>query len=831
MYSRAFLVFTIIILFLLMSCNIFEPDNEKGSLFIEISSETTFSLSGTPEIISSVHCLVSKGSRELYDQEHTKAEEGKFSISVDDLEPADNYSVLLYGKNSQQDIIGRAYQEDIRIIARVESQISMTWTGMQPVLLTPADSSFLSNDTPSFTWSGVSSAACYELQVGLSSNFTAPVIDQSSLTSTDYTPPLTLSPTTYFWRVRCRDNQANWGEWSDTWSFTINTQGLAAPTLSSPADGSTITDTTPSFTWSAVSAASYYQLQIDSSDNFSSPVIDQSNLTSPGYTTASILSDNTYYWRVRCQDSEENWGAWSDTWDFTINTQGLAAPILSSPADGSTITDTTPSFAWSAVSNASYYQLQVDSSDSFSSPVLDHSDLTSHGFTAASMLSDNTYYWRVRCQDSQKNWGEWSDVWSFIISTPSITVTSPNGEESWELGSNQAITWTSSNAGSEVKITLYKGNNLYATLAGSTPNNSSYNWSIPSNYDVDSNYTLKITSVSDTNIFDYSDSNFTLYTTNYVKIYGVCFVYFGPDNTLHIGDVTMTFTSEMGAAMATVTNYPYGHYEQEVPYGWSGSLSASKLGFDFTCDFQGSRQSEYHFENITQDTKVDFWDNRCTDSTATPILVDSTGTLTDIDGNTYKTIKIGDQWWMAENLKVSHYRNGDPITHITNQGEWHTIYLHYGAYCAYGNDESNADTYGYLYNWVAVHDNRHIAPEGWHVPSYSEWRKLEMFLGMSEAESKDDWWRGTTEGSKLKSRSGWHNEGNGTDEVGFTALPAGYRGTGGNFENLGRNTSFWTATQGIESTALIRKLDWDRSDIFSIDTNKRYGYSVRLVKD
>ncbi|MEJ2628198.1 MAG: FISUMP domain-containing protein, partial [bacterium] len=517
----------------------------------------------------------------------------------------------------------------------------------------------------------------------------------------------------------------------------------------------------------------------------------------------------------------------SSTWSFTINTQGPAAPILSSPADGSTITDTTPSFAWSAVNTASYYQLQVDSSDSFSSLVIDQSDLTGTSFTAASALADNMYYWRVRGKDSQGNWGEWSAVWSFIISTPSITVTSPNGEENWELGSDQVIAWTSSNAGSEVKIELYKGSNLYATLAGSTPNNGSYNWSIPSNYDVDNDYTLKIISVDDTNIFDYSDNNFNLYTTNYVKIYGVCFVYFGPDNTLHIGDVTMTFTSEMGATMTTVTNYPYGHYEQEVPYGWSGSLRASKLGYDFKCDFQGSRQSEYHFENITQDTKVDFWDNRCTDSTATPILVDSTGTLTDIDGNTYKTVKIGDQWWMAENLKVTHYRNGDPITHITSQGDWYTIYLHYGAYCAYDNDESNADTYGYLYNWVAVHDSRHIAPEGWHVSSNSDWRNLEMFLGMSEAESMYyDGWRGTTEGSKLKSRSGWYNEGNGTDEVGFTALPAGYRGAGGNFGNLGRSTTFWTST-----TTLIRALRWDRFGIAFGDYNKRDGLSVRLVKD
>ncbi|MEJ2629601.1 MAG: fibrobacter succinogenes major paralogous domain-containing protein, partial [bacterium] len=109
-----------------------------------------------------------------------------------------------------------------------------------------------------------------------------------------------------------------------------------------------------------------------------------------------------------------------------------------------------------------------------------------------------------------------------------------------------------------------------------------------------------------------------------------------------------------------------------------------------------------------------------------------TGTVTDIDGNTYQTVKIGDQWWMAENLKVTHYRNNDEIPNVTYWGDWHDLST--GAYCDYNNNEGNVSTCGHLYNWYAVNDSRNIAPEGWHVPTDEEWKELEMYLGMSRSE-------------------------------------------------------------------------------------------------
>ncbi len=209
-------------------------------------------------------------------------------------------------------------------------------------------------------------------------------------------------------------------------------------------------------------------------------------------------------------------------------------------------------------------------------------------------------------------------------------------------------------------------------------------------------------------------------------------------------------------------------------------------------------------------------------------------TLTDIDGNTYQTIQIGNQIWMAENLQVTHYRNGDAIPNVTIASEW--VYFSSAAYCAYDNNESNADTYGYLYNWYVVYDSRNIAPEGWHVPTDEEWKELEMYLGMSQSEADDTGWRGTI-GGKLR-ESGtthWDSPNTGaTNESGFSALPGGIRDYfDGSFNCMGYYATFWSATAvSADYDAWYRGLDEDTTGNICRDYFcRRYGFSVRLVRD
>jgi uncharacterized protein (TIGR02145 family) len=228
------------------------------------------------------------------------------------------------------------------------------------------------------------------------------------------------------------------------------------------------------------------------------------------------------------------------------------------------------------------------------------------------------------------------------------------------------------------------------------------------------------------------------------------------------------------------------------------------------------------------------------DPTSPQDTTHETGTLTDIDGNVYKTIKIGDQWWMAENLKVTHYQNGEAIPNVTDSTQWSNLYS--GAYCNYANDITHVATYGRLYNWYAVYDSRNIAPSGWHVPTNDEWKQLEMYLGMSQSDADTTGWRGTDEGSKLKETGNAHWNSHNTDatnECGFTALPGGYRyfanGFIGGYYGLGLCAYFWSSTKHPTEYSSEyfygRRLCDGITQVYLDGYRKRFGFSIRCMRD
>lgn len=196
-------------------------------------------------------------------------------------------------------------------------------------------------------------------------------------------------------------------------------------------------------------------------------------------------------------------------------------------------------------------------------------------------------------------------------------------------------------------------------------------------------------------------------------------------------------------------------------------------------------------------------------------------TVTDIDGNVYQTVTIGQQVWMAENLKVTRYRNGDAIPNITDDETWRNLST--GAYCDYNNDPNHANTYGRLYNWFAVNDERKIAPEGWHIPTKAEWQKLADYLGGNHRA-----------GGKLKEKKTlhWDNPNTGaTNQSGFTALPGGNRNNDGFFENLRYSGGWWTANGSEADFAYDRNLTCNSREIAPDIDDKKYGFSLRCVKD
>jgi uncharacterized protein (TIGR02145 family) len=210
-----------------------------------------------------------------------------------------------------------------------------------------------------------------------------------------------------------------------------------------------------------------------------------------------------------------------------------------------------------------------------------------------------------------------------------------------------------------------------------------------------------------------------------------------------------------------------------------------------------------------------------------------TRTVTDIDGNVYQTVKIGNQWWMAENLKVTYYRNGVAIPNVTDATDWYNLKT--GAYCNYNNDTNYVVYYGRLYNGYAINDSCNIAPEGWHVPCDEEWKTLEKYLGMSQADADTTGWRGTDEGGKMKEIGTfrWESPNYGaTNESGFSALPGGCRFDYGEFDALGFYASFWSSTEADPTfCAWYRYLLRSDSKVFRSFYNKLRGFSIRCVRD
>jgi uncharacterized protein (TIGR02145 family) len=203
---------------------------------------------------------------------------------------------------------------------------------------------------------------------------------------------------------------------------------------------------------------------------------------------------------------------------------------------------------------------------------------------------------------------------------------------------------------------------------------------------------------------------------------------------------------------------------------------------------------------------------------------DSNIKITDADGNVYKTVTIGTQVWMAENLKTTKYLNGDLIetstpatldifAEATPKYQW-----------AYKGNESNVATYGRLYTWYAVTDSRNVCPTGWHVPTDAEWTTLTTSLGGEDVA-----------GGKLKEKGTrrWQSPNReATNSSGFTALPSGYRYYSGTYHNIGSYGYWWSSTEYLGSGADYRSLDYYTTNVSSsFFGSKFFGFSVRCLQD
>jgi uncharacterized protein (TIGR02145 family) len=285
--------------------------------------------------------------------------------------------------------------------------------------------------------------------------------------------------------------------------------------------------------------------------------------------------------------------------------------------------------------------------------------------------------------------------------------------------------------------------------------------------------------------------------------------------TSDLSDI-LEFTATCGG---TITLGSFSITERGVCYNTTGSPTINN--YTITTG-TGSGTYTSKLTGLTPNTKyyvrayaIDSYDN-CVYGAAKSFttIQQETGTFTDARDNvTYNWVKIGNQVWMAENLRATKYNSGTAIPNVTVNTTWANLTT--GAYCYYNNSSSYSATYGCLYNWYAVNTGN-LAPTGWHVPTYAEWSALSNYLG--------------DEGGYLKSTTGWSSPNTGaTNLTGFKAMPGGYRLI--SFYNISNYGRWWSSTVYETDYAWFRQLIYSSSGLGLGYGSKSCGFSVRCVRD
>lgn len=187
------------------------------------------------------------------------------------------------------------------------------------------------------------------------------------------------------------------------------------------------------------------------------------------------------------------------------------------------------------------------------------------------------------------------------------------------------------------------------------------------------------------------------------------------------------------------------------------------------------------------------------------ILVNGQEVIKDFDGNVYKTVKAGNQIWSAENLRVTHFRNGQAIPNVKEDKQWDALTS--SAYCDVANNPSRAEEQGRIYNWYVIADERNVCPAGWHVPSETEWQILIKYLA-------------ETPGAKELNANL------------FKVLQEDFRGYDGGFSGNGYGGGgWWTSTPVTVETAYYHGINYDTASKNRLEGRKKFGYSIRCIKD
>ena len=227
-----------------------------------------------------------------------------------------------------------------------------------------------------------------------------------------------------------------------------------------------------------------------------------------------------------------------------------------------------------------------------------------------------------------------------------------------------------------------------------------------------------------------------------------------------------------------------------------------------------------------------FWILACTTTEDEELVefFDTSGTFTDDrDNHEYKWKKIGNQIWMTENL--AYLPSVNLIKPDSTNLPHYYVYGYDGTNVNEAKATANYAVYGVLYDWKAAFD---AAPAGWHLPSDAEWKQLEIDLGMTQEEVNENifpYYRGNDQGTQMKTKIGWHNNGNGTNSSGFSGLPGGFYFSTGDFCFIESFGFWWSSSENSKSVSWSRGLGYNKNSVSRNSTLKKNGFSIRCIKD
>ncbi len=335
-----------------------------------------------------------------------------------------------------------------------------------PVLVSPASGAVNQPITPTLTWSSVSGAS-YTLQVATTASFSTVTVSATGLNGLSSAPAGLAANTTYYWRVNAAAGTST-STWSGVWSFTTAPPVPGVPILASPVNGASSQPLSLNFIWNAAANAASYSLQVSTSSGFTATVVSLRGLTGTTTAVSGLSANNTCFWRVNATNGGGT-SAWSPVWSFATILVPPNAPVLLSPATGTTAQPTASTLYWNAASGATGYSVQVSTSSAFSTTTVSQAGLTANSASVTGLANSTTYFWEVNASGPGGT-SVWSSVWNFVTvaAMPAVPALSSPTNGSLNEPSSLTLSWSSAAGAVSYGVQVSTATGFMSTISSQT---------------------------------------------------------------------------------------------------------------------------------------------------------------------------------------------------------------------------------------------------------------------------------------------------------------------------------------------------------------------------